>query len=52
VKKKGGVKGTQIGSALMQIAIKDAQVVIAGPWGISQALPISNIVVKLRGEEA
>jgi flagellar biosynthesis protein FlhB len=49
VKEKGRVKGAQIGSTLMHITIKEAEVVIAGPWGISQAFSIGEIVVKLWG---
>jgi flagellar biosynthesis protein FlhB len=49
VKEKGRVKGAQIGSCLMQITIKEAKVVIAGPWGISQAFSINEIVVELGG---
>jgi len=51
VEEKGRVKGTQICSTLMQITSKDAEVVIAGAWGISQTFPITEIVVKMRGEE-
>lgn len=49
VKEKGRVKGTQLGSTLMHITIKEAKVVIAGPWGISQAFSISEIVVEVGG---
>jgi hypothetical protein len=51
VEEEGGLKGTQIGSTLMQITIKEAKMVSAGAEGISQAFPISEIVVEMRGEE-
>jgi hypothetical protein len=51
VKEKGRVKRTQISSALMHIPIKDAEMVVAGPSGISQTFPIGEIVVKVWGEE-
>jgi hypothetical protein len=35
VEEKGRVKGSQVGATLMQITIKDAEVVIAGVKGVS-----------------
>jgi hypothetical protein len=52
VEEKGRVKRTQIGSALMHITVKEAKVVIAGSSGISEAFPISDVVVKQWGQEA
>jgi hypothetical protein len=51
VKEKGRVQGAQIGSTLMEITVKEAKVVIAGSPGISQAFPISEIVIEQRGQE-
>jgi hypothetical protein len=36
----------------MQIAIKEAKVTITGSQGISQAFPISDVVVEMRSQEA
>jgi hypothetical protein len=42
VEEEGRVEGTQIGSTLMHITVKEAKVIIAGLLGISQAFPISD----------
>jgi hypothetical protein len=52
VKEKGGVQGTQIGSTLMHIAIKETKMTITGPQGISQAFSIPEIVVEVGSKEA
>ena len=51
VKEKRRVKGGQIDSTLLQITIKAEEVICAWLWGISEAFPITEIVVKMRGEE-
>jgi hypothetical protein len=51
VKEKRRVKGGQIRSTLMQITIKAEEMICAGLGGIPEAFPITEIVVKLRGEE-
>jgi hypothetical protein len=51
VKEKGRLQGVPIGSTLMYIPIKEAKVVSAGAQGIPQTFSISEIVVKVWGEE-
>ena len=51
VEEKGRLQGGQIGATLMQITIKDAEVVSAWLWGISEAFSITEIVVQLGSEE-
>jgi hypothetical protein len=51
VKEKARLKRAQIGSTLMHITIKEPEVVVARPWGISQAFSISKIVVEVGGQE-
>jgi hypothetical protein len=52
VEEKGRVKGTPGCSALIHVTVKEAKVVIAGSSGISEAFPISDVVVKQWGQKA
>jgi len=52
VEEEGRMKGVPIGLCLVHIAIKETKVTITGPQGISQAFPISEIVVEMEGKEA
>jgi hypothetical protein len=51
VEEEGRVKGAQISSTLACITVKEAKVVIAGLFGISQAFPIGKVVVEVRSQE-
>jgi hypothetical protein len=51
VEEEGRVKGDQIGATLMHITVKEAKVISAWAWGISQAFPIGKVVVEVRSQE-